>query len=142
MLASSDEVLPGLKKCSLPFSNLGSKQGDSHPNSQPICQGRGLSYGYIIMITLQRFFPLQAQNSVACSDSTYIRFAVWKICAIWDLVEWAERMTQGTVSVFLFRQLSSNAAWVLGASCNKGLNTHGIGDERSSLSSEQTLKGR
>lgn len=52
MLASSDEVLPGLKKCSLPFSNLGSKWGDSHANSQPICQGRRLSYGYIIMITL------------------------------------------------------------------------------------------
>ena len=52
MLAGSDEVLPGLKKCSLPFSNLGSKWGDSHPNSQPICQGRGESYGYIIMITL------------------------------------------------------------------------------------------
>ena len=52
MLASSDEVLPGLKKCSLPFSNLGSKWGDSHPNSQAICQGRGVSYGYIIMITL------------------------------------------------------------------------------------------
>lgn len=33
------------------------------------------------------------------SDSTYIRFAVWKIYAIWDLVGWAKKTTWVIVAV-------------------------------------------
>lgn len=36
----------------LPFSNLGTKSGDIHPNSKPICLWRGLSHSYIMTITL------------------------------------------------------------------------------------------
>ena len=78
---------------------------------------------------------------MACSDSTYIRFAVWKIRAIWDLVGWA-KSTRGVEFLWFFQEAGQQCG-LEGVHCNKGLNTHGAGDgRRVSFYSEKTSEGR
>lgn len=88
----------------LPFSNLGTKWGDSHPNSQPICQGRELSYGYIMRL------PPEGLSSASEEDRGLLLLYMYWICCLEMLchLEASVGVNQGDHQ-WISRQLGSNA---------------------------------
>lgn len=56
----------------------------------------------------------------------YISFAVWTVCAIWDLVGWAKKTTRHTVSVIFLNSWTAMRHEFDGARWNKAHNARGV----------------